>query len=194
MNDINFRTISLQLIEDKRHWTKCSAWKWKAHWDQLCRGLRKSKRVDLSPFPRSRCRSSGTFSATWTPVSKFPVHLAPRKNDFKIILNADCSPFPDTCVHFVCLVRHLDTVIATPGAQAEPGDSCLRFPSTLKLQDLYSDFKVTIEVYSLQTRAEILPHEVKYHIHSSGSGCSSSNSKKVWIFVNCYESVAPRQN
>ncbi|XP_031779988.1 anillin isoform X3 [Nasonia vitripennis] len=87
---------------------------------------------------------------------------------------------PETCLHFVCLVRHLETVIATPVVQAEPGDSCLRFPSTLKLQDLYSDFKVTIEVYSLQTRAEILPHEIKYHIHNSGSNGSSgsSNHKK----------------
>lgn len=91
--------------------------------------------------------------------------------------------FSDTCLHFVCLVRHLETVIATPIVQAEPRDSCLRFPSTLKLQDLFSDFKVTIEVYSLQTRAEILPHEIKYHIHNSGSNCSSSNHKKVYILL-----------
>lgn len=77
-------------------------------------------------------------------------------------------------------MRHLETVIATPVVQAQSGDSCLRFPSTLKLQDLYSDFKVTIEVYSLQTRAEILPHEIKYHIHNSGSNYSSKD-KKVYI-------------
>ncbi|XP_014204655.1 anillin-like isoform X2 [Copidosoma floridanum] len=87
---------------------------------------------------------------------------------------------PETCLHFVCLIRYLDTVIATPVIKADSGDSCLRFPSTLKLQDLYSDFKVTIEIYSLQTRAEILPHDIKYHIHSNGSNCSglNSNSKK----------------
>ncbi|XP_046734101.1 anillin isoform X3 [Diprion similis] len=71
------------------------------------------------------------------------------------------------CYHFVCLVRHLDHVVATPVVVAEPGDSCLRFSSTLKLQDLYSDFKITLELYSLQTRAEVLPHEIKYHIHNS---------------------------
>uniref|UniRef100_A0ABD2WMP4 PH domain-containing protein n=1 Tax=Trichogramma kaykai TaxID=54128 RepID=A0ABD2WMP4_9HYME len=84
----------------------------------------------------------------------------------------------DTCLHFVCLVRHLETVLATPVVQAHPGDSCVRFPSTLKLQDLYSDFKVTIEVYSLQTRAEILPHDIKYHIHSSGNKKSGKTPKK----------------
>lgn len=67
----------------------------------------------------------------------------------------------------MCLVRHLDHVVATPVVVAEPGDSCLRFPSTLKLQDLYSDFKITLEIYSLETRAEVLPHEIKYHIHNN---------------------------
>ncbi|XP_044012506.1 anillin-like isoform X2 [Aphidius gifuensis] len=82
------------------------------------------------------------------------------------------------CIHFLCLVRHLDTIIATPIVLAEPGDSCIRFPSTLKLDNLYSDFKVTIEVYSLETRAEILPHDVKYHIHNNGHSSGHSNNKK----------------
>ncbi|KOX76275.1 Actin-binding protein anillin [Melipona quadrifasciata] len=84
-----------------------------------------------------------------------------------------------TCLHFVCLMRHLEEIVATPVVIAEPGDSCLRFPSTLKLNDLYSDFKITIEIYSLQTQPELLPHEIKYHI-SSGNACgnNSSNSNK----------------
>ena len=83
----------------------------------------------------------------------------------------------DTRFHFVCLVRHMENIVSTPVVQAEPGDSCIRFPSTLKVEDLYSDFKITIEVYSLETRAEILPHDIKYHIHNSGS--SSAGTKKV---------------
>ncbi|XP_015126460.1 anillin [Diachasma alloeum] len=82
----------------------------------------------------------------------------------------------DVRLHFLCLIKHLDTVIATQVVQAEPGDSCIRFPSTLKLEDLYSDFKINVEVYSLETRAEILPHEVKYHIH--GGHCGGGNAKK----------------
>ncbi|XP_076387570.1 anillin isoform X2 [Megachile rotundata] len=81
----------------------------------------------------------------------------------------------NTCHHFVCLMRHLENVVATPVVVAESGDSCVRFPSTLKLNDLYNDFKITIEIYSLQTQPEILPHEIKYHIHNN-NGCSSSNT------------------
>lgn len=83
----------------------------------------------------------------------------------------------DTRLHFLCLVRHMENIVSTPVIQVEPGDSCIRFPSTLKIEDLYSDFKITIEVYSLQTRAEVLPHEIKYHIHNNSS--SHSGSKKM---------------
>lgn len=76
-------------------------------------------------------------------------------------------------------MRYLEEVVVTPVVVAEPGDSCLRFPSTLKLNDLYNDFKITIEIYSLQTQPEILPHEIKYHINSgNGSSNSSSNCNK----------------
>ncbi|XP_066599667.1 anillin-like isoform X2 [Prorops nasuta] len=86
---------------------------------------------------------------------------------------------PDTRLHYVCLIRHLDEVLATPVVEASARDSCVRFPSTLKFQNLYSDFKVTIEVYFLQTQAEILPHEIKYHINNNGHQSSSShNSNK----------------
>ncbi|XP_047368162.1 anillin isoform X3 [Vespa velutina] len=84
----------------------------------------------------------------------------------------------NTCLHFVCLIRYLEEVLTTPVVLAESGDSCLRFPSTLKLQNLYSDFKITVEIYSLQTQAEMLPHEVKYHIHNNGGGWNSGNSSK----------------
>ncbi|KAK0094820.1 hypothetical protein PV326_009930 [Microctonus aethiopoides] len=85
----------------------------------------------------------------------------------------------DICQHFVCLIRHLDVIIATPIVQAEPGDACIRFPSTIKLDDLCSNFKITIEVYSLETRAEILPHEVKYHIHNVNGSSSGNSGKKM---------------
>lgn len=44
------------------------------------------------------------------------------------------------------------------------GGAALLFPGSVKLSDLYSDFKVTLEVYILQTNREVLPHDVKYHI------------------------------
>lgn len=81
-------------------------------------------------------------------------------------------------------MRHLEEIVATPVVIVEPGDSCLRFPSTLKLNDLYSDFKITVEIYSLQTQPEMLPHEIKYHINNgNGSSINSNNCNKK---VNSY--------
>jgi actin-binding protein anillin len=42
--------------------------------------------------------------------------------------------------------------------------SALVFPGSLRLEGLYSDFKVTLEIYNLQTNREVLPHDIKYHI------------------------------
>jgi hypothetical protein len=42
----------------------------------------------------------------------------------------------------------------------------LLFPGSVKLYGLYSDFKVTLEIYTLQTNKKVLPHDVKYHISS----------------------------
>ncbi|XP_057335308.1 anillin-like isoform X2 [Microplitis mediator] len=97
----------------------------------------------------------------------------PLKRDHSFNINSDM------CLHFLCLIRHLDTVIATPVVQVDRNDSCIRFPSTIKLDDLYSDFKITIEVYSLETRAEILPHEIKYHIKDSNKKYSKYESKLI---------------
>jgi len=59
---------------------------------------------------------------------------------------------------------YLGEVVATQAATAEPGDSCIRFTSMLKLDNLHSDFKILVEVYTFQTQPKYLPHEKKYHI------------------------------
>lgn len=52
----------------------------------------------------------------------------------------------------------------------------ITFPNTVTLEGLYSDFKVTIEVYTITGRnKEVIPHDVKYHI---------STNKKVSIKKN----------
>ncbi|KAI4500797.1 hypothetical protein M0802_004008 [Mischocyttarus mexicanus] len=101
---------------------------------------------------------------------------------------------PSTCLHFVCLVLHLDEVLATPVVVAEAGDSCIRFPSTLKLQNLYSDFKITVEIYSLQTQAEILPHEVKYHIYNNGNGHNGNNGKDKKLLSKTPKKCSKQEN
>lgn len=94
----------------------------------------------------SKCKSSFTF------------YFFTRKC-IKIILQ-----IADTYLHCVCLMYYLGEVVATQAATAEPGDSCIPFTSMLKFDNLHSDFKVLVEVYTFQTQPKYLPHEKKYHI------------------------------
>lgn len=72
--------------------------------------------------------------------------------------------------HVVCLIRNAEHVIPTRlvSTFASPKDAPelkLRIPGSIKLENIYSDFTVTVEVYSLQAQEELLPHDVKYHIN-----------------------------
>ncbi|XP_020289290.1 anillin isoform X2 [Pseudomyrmex gracilis] len=84
----------------------------------------------------------------------------------------------NTYLHCVCLMYHLGEVVATQAATAEPGDSCLRFTSMLKLENLYSDFKIDVEVYSFQTQPKFLPHEKKYHISLNAKAAKKDKTPK----------------
>ncbi|KAK6616848.1 hypothetical protein RUM43_014989 [Polyplax serrata] len=69
--------------------------------------------------------------------------------------------------YFVCLAKSDERVLATPVVPATRenlSDSNLKFPGTLKLEALLSNFRVTVEVYSLELSKELLPHDIKYHI------------------------------
>ncbi|XP_023708576.1 anillin isoform X2 [Cryptotermes secundus] len=82
------------------------------------------------------------------------------------------------CHHYMYLVRSQEQVVASQVLAAtsenlrHEGGAALLFPGSVKLSGLYSDFKVTLEVYILQTNREVLPHDVKYHIlgKKDGSG------------------------
>nr|XP_012224702.1 PREDICTED: actin-binding protein anillin-like isoform X2 [Linepithema humile] len=96
----------------------------------------------------------------------------------------------NTYLHCVCLMSHLGEVIATQAATAEPGDSCIRFPSMLKLDDLHSDFKINVEVYSFQTQPKYLPHEKKYHIGHNVKTINKTPKKKNQFVTPYIESPA----
>lgn len=92
-------------------------------------------------------------------------------------------------------MSHLGELVGTQAATAEPGDSCLRFTSMLKLDDLHSDFRINIEIYSFQTQPKYLPHEKKYHISHNvkvsvkakyvsyilGNKCTTNNNYRIYI-------------
>jgi len=95
----------------------------------------------------------------------------------------------ERCHHFVCMVHTQEQVVASPVVAAisenlrQGGGAALVFPGSLRLDGLYSDFKVTLEIYSLQTNREVLPHDIKYHISGKKVGMRDCS---VLIFVmNC---------
>ncbi|VEN58116.1 unnamed protein product [Callosobruchus maculatus] len=77
--------------------------------------------------------------------------------------------------HVVCLVKCADQVVPTKLVStcvhnAKNPDTELAVPGVVVLNDIYSDFTVTFEVYCLQAQEEFLPHEVKYHIQKKSGG------------------------
>jgi len=84
------------------------------------------------------------------------------------------------------MVHTQEQVVASPVVAAtsenlrQGGGAALVFPGSLRLDGLYSDFKVTLEIYSLQTNREVLPHDIKYHIAGKKVGTQDC---RVLIFV-----------
>nr|CAI5823619.1 unnamed protein product [Callosobruchus analis] len=77
--------------------------------------------------------------------------------------------------HVVCLVKCGDQVVPTKLVStcvqnAKNPDTELSVPGVVVLNEIYSDFTVTFEVYCLQAQEEFLPHEVKYHIQKKSNG------------------------
>nr|XP_022910049.1 anillin isoform X1 [Onthophagus taurus] len=76
--------------------------------------------------------------------------------------------------HVICLVKSGEQVVSsqlvsTVATSPHNPDNDLIIPGVIKLDNIYSDFAVTFEVYCLQAQEEILPHEVKYHINKKAS-------------------------
>ncbi|XP_026272727.1 anillin isoform X2 [Frankliniella occidentalis] len=93
----------------------------------------------------------------------------PVKRDFVRSIAAE-----DNSHHFVCLAKCQDVVLATSvlsisNTRDLQGGQTLRFTSSLTLPDLYSNFRVTLEIYTMTCRKEMLPHDVKYHINKKDS-------------------------
>lgn len=64
----------------------------------------------------------------------------------------------------VCLIRHQERVISTQIICTLPGLHSMRFQDSIRMEDMYADFKVTLEVYGMEAKKQLLPHDVKYHI------------------------------
>lgn len=77
----------------------------------------------------------------------------------------------DHCYYVLCLVHSDERVLSTEMMCAPRNlhsHNKLTFPNSLTLDDLYSDFKVTVEVYTMTARSkELVPHDIKYHINTN---------------------------
>lgn len=66
--------------------------------------------------------------------------------------------------HLVCLVKYAEQVVATRTVPTLPGLLAVKFPDTITLPDVATDFKITLEIYGMTAQREVLPHDIKYHI------------------------------
>ncbi|XP_018566415.1 anillin-like isoform X2 [Anoplophora glabripennis] len=85
--------------------------------------------------------------------------------------------------HVVCLIKCGEQVVptklvSTVVTNAKNPDVDLYVPGNVTLNNIYSDFTVTFEVYCLQAQEEFLPHEIKYHISNKKSGTKLTTPKK----------------
>lgn len=72
--------------------------------------------------------------------------------------------------HLVCLLKYNEQVLATKTIPTLPGLLSVKFPDVLHLDNVYADFKITLEIYGMTAQREFLPHEIKYHIKNNKKG------------------------
>ncbi|XP_031622379.1 anillin-like [Contarinia nasturtii] len=72
--------------------------------------------------------------------------------------------------HLVCLLKYNEHVLATKTIPTLPGLRAVKFPGELHLDNVYADFKITLEIYGMIAQKECIPHEEKYHIHKGKKG------------------------
>ncbi|XP_070510011.1 anillin [Chironomus tepperi] len=68
--------------------------------------------------------------------------------------------------HLLCLVKYNEYVLATKTLPTLPGLKSVKFTDNLTFNEVYADFKITLEIYGMTAQREILPHDIKYHIQT----------------------------
>lgn len=80
--------------------------------------------------------------------------------------------------NLVCLLKHNEQVLATKTIPTLPGLLAVKFPCILQIDNVYADFKATLEVYGMTAQREVLAHDVKYHIKNKKGVIKTPKGKK----------------
>ncbi|XP_030368854.1 anillin isoform X2 [Scaptodrosophila lebanonensis] len=80
--------------------------------------------------------------------------------------------------HLVCLLKYNEHVLATKTVPTMPGLLSVKFPDVLQLNNVYADFRITLEIYGMLAQRDQLPHELKYHINQNKKGGIKTPKKK----------------
>lgn len=68
--------------------------------------------------------------------------------------------------HLLCLVKYNEHVLSTHTLPTLPGLKSVKFTDRLTFNEVYADFKITLEIYGMTAQREVLPHDIKYHIQT----------------------------
>lgn len=68
--------------------------------------------------------------------------------------------------HLLCLLKYNEYVLATQTLPTLPGLKSVKFTDILTFNEVYADFKITLEIYGMTAQREVLPHDIKYHIQT----------------------------
>lgn len=124
-----------------------------------------------------RLRVEKTFRSVSAPCEKGRLTVKeitiPLRQDYIRKLSLDTI----SGHHLVCLLKYNEHVLATKTVPTLPGLLSVKFPDVLQLNNVYADFKVTLEIYGMTAQREVLPHEVKYHINFKKSGIKTPKKK-----------------
>ncbi|XP_005179020.1 anillin [Musca domestica] len=151
---------STESVEGERHLLVAT------HRRQACLDEVQRLRVEKTLRPLGAPREKGRLTVKEITI--------PLRQDYIRKLAADTI----SGHHLVCLLKYNEHVLATKTVPTLPGLLAVKFPDVLQLNNVYADFRVTLEIYGMTAQREVLPHEVKYHINLNKKSGAKTPKKK----------------
>ncbi|XP_018794044.1 PREDICTED: actin-binding protein anillin isoform X1 [Bactrocera latifrons] len=150
---------STESVEGERHLLVAT------HRRQACLDEVQRLRVEKCLRPTGSLRDKGRLTVKEITI--------PLRQDYIRKLAADTI----SGHHLVCLLKYNEYVLATKTVPTLPGLLAVKFPDVLIMNNVYADFRITLEIYGMTAQREVLPHEVKYHINLNKK-CGIKTPKK----------------